>query len=126
MYDEDLSQVVRNVRRRTEATSRRLANSPLTRAYLEAGVRLLRREFSEPPFGDEGFLRPLAGLTRQAVIDEVTNGPQELPRRGTPGSFRDRWAYFPDYLSDLARYLANIHSGPPELPEGMGFHVAAG
>jgi hypothetical protein len=112
MYDDDLSTVVRNVHRRTEATSRQLANNPLTRAYLEAGVRLLHREFSEPP-GDDRFLRPLAGLTRQAVIDEVTNGPTELPSRGTVGSFRDRWEYFPDYLSDLARYTLRLRRWSP-------------
>lgn len=112
MYDDDLSAVVRNVRRRTETMSRQLANNPLTRAYLEAGVRLLHREFSGPP-GDDRFLRPLAGLTRQAVIAEVANGPTELPSRGTIGSFRDRWEYFPDYLSDLARYTLRLRRWSP-------------
>lgn len=105
-------------RRNAVATSR-LANHPLTRAYLEAGVRLPEREFAAEVTGEERFLRPLAGLTRETVIAEVANGPADLPRNGTVGSFRDRWAYFPDYLSDLARYTVRVRSGSPaaELAE---------
>jgi hypothetical protein len=111
---DDLSDVVRNVHRRTAAVRNRLANHPLTRAYLEAGVRLLNREFSAPVEpAEEGFPRPLSTLTRENVIAEVANGPAELPRQGTVGSFRDRWAYFPDYLSDLARYTLRIERWSP-------------
>jgi hypothetical protein len=28
------------------------------------------------------------------------------------GSFRDRWAYFPDYVSDLARYKLRTEGMP--------------
>lgn len=106
MYDDDLSNVVLNVHRRNATSTSRLANHPLTRAYLEAGLRILLREFAlEPTDEDEDrFLRPLATLTRETVIAEVTHGPAELPRHGTVGSFRDRWHYFPEYVSDLARY----------------------
>ncbi|MFD9890965.1 hypothetical protein ACFWY9_16595 [Amycolatopsis sp. NPDC059027] len=110
---DDLSDVVRNVHRRTEAVRSRLANHPLTRAYLEAGVRLLDREFFAAEAPAEGFTRPLSTLTRENVIAEVANGPAELPRHGTLGSFRDRWAYFPDYLSDLARYTLRIQRWSP-------------
>ncbi|MGH3759519.1 hypothetical protein [Actinophytocola sp.] len=105
MYDDDLTNVVLNVHRRNAESTSRLANHPLTRAYLEAGVRILHREFTtDNGEYDERFLRPLATLTRETVIAEVANGPDELPRHGTVGSFRDRWHYFPEYVSDLARY----------------------
>lgn len=113
-HDDDLSDVVRNVHRRTEFMRRRLANHPLTRAYLEAGVRLLNREFAAPAEPYDGFGRPLSTLTRENVIAEVANGPAELPQVGTVGSFRDRWAYFPDYLSDLARYTLRTPRWSPQ------------
>lgn len=111
---DDLSDVVRNVHRRTEAVRNRLANHPLTRAYLEAGVRLLNREFTAPVEPADGFGRPMSTLTRENVIAEVANGPADLPRQGTVGSFRDRWTYFPDYLSDLARYTLRIQRWAPQ------------
>lgn len=110
MYDDDLSEVVQNVHRSNAEATRRLANHPLTRAFLEAGLRILEQEFSGS--GDERFLRPLATLTRETVIAEVANGPAELPKQGTVGAFRDRWAYFPDYVSDLARYTLRIQRMP--------------
>jgi predicted nucleic acid-binding protein len=58
---------------------------------------------------DDRFLRPLATLTRETVIAEVANGPAELPRHGTVGSFRDRWNYFPEYVADLARYTLRVY-----------------
>lgn len=110
---DDLTDVVLNVHRRTAEATRRLANHPLTRAYLEAGLRILKREFHAGPPGDaDRLLRPLATLTRETVIAEVANGPAELPRQGTVGSFRDRWAYFPDYVSDLTRYILRAERLP--------------
>jgi len=113
VFDDDLTNVVLNVHRRGAEATSRLANHPLTRAYLEAGLRILRREFSPEAAGnDERFQRPLATLTRETVITEVASGPPELPRHGTVGSFRDRWTYFPDYVSDLARYVLRTDRMP--------------
>lgn len=110
---DDLTDVVLNVHRHNAAATRRLANNPLTRAYLEAGFRILDREFGADHAHDEDrLLRPLATLTRETVITEVANGPAELPRHGTVGSFRDRWAYFPDYVSDLTRYVLRTQRMP--------------
>ncbi|GIG62293.1 hypothetical protein Lfu02_66650 [Longispora fulva] len=107
MFDEDdLSGIVVNLNRRDPVVRGRLANHPLTRSYLEAGTRLVDREFFAVP--TEGFTRPLATLTRETVIAEVADEPSELAKRSSVGSFRDRWAYFPDYLSDLARYTLRI------------------
>jgi len=110
---DDLTGVVLNVHRHNAEATRRLANNPLTRAYLEAGFRILEREFAaDQDRDDDRLLRPLATLTRETVITEVANGPAELPRHGTVGSFRDRWAYFPDYVSDLTRYVLRTQRMP--------------
>jgi hypothetical protein len=110
-FTDDLSNVVLNVHRRSAEATSRLANDPLTRAYLEAGVRILRHEVDMAHTGtdDDRFLRPLATLTRETVIAEVAKGRAELPRHGTVGSFRDRWKYFPEYVADLARYTLREH-----------------
>jgi hypothetical protein len=121
--DDDLTGVVLNVHRRNSEATRRLVNHPLTRAYLEAGLRILEREFVKgPPGHEDRLLRPLATLTRETVITEVANGPSELPRQGTVGSFRDRWAYFPDYVSDLTRYVLRTQRMPydAQLAEQAG------
>lgn len=126
---DDLTGVVLNVHRRGAEATRRLANHPLTRAYLEAGLRILEREFKAGPAGDEDrLLRPLATLTRETVITEVAHGPAELPRQGTVGSFRDRWAYFPDYVSDLTRYVLRPRRMPWDayLAEQAGSALADG
>jgi hypothetical protein len=110
-FTDDLSNVVLNVHRRSVEATNRLRNHPLTRAYLEAGVRILRREVdtAHPGVDDDRFLRPLATLTRETVIAEVADGPPELPRHGTVGSFRDRWNFFPEYVADVARYTLREH-----------------
>jgi transcriptional regulator BetI-like protein len=110
-FTDDLSTVVLNVHRRNAEATSRLANDKLTRAYLEAGVRILRHEVDMAHTGtdDDRFLRPLATLTRETVIAEVANGPDELPRHGTVGSFRDRWNYFPEYVADLTRYTLRVY-----------------
>ncbi|WP_018349992.1 hypothetical protein [Longispora albida] len=105
---DDLGDVVTSLNRRDPVVRARLANHPLTRAYLEAGVRLADREFFAAPAPAEGFPRPLSTLTRENVIAEVANEPSDLAKRASVGSFRDRWAYFTDYLSDLARYTMRI------------------
>lgn len=121
MFDDDLSNVVLNVHRANAESRSRLANDPLTRAYLEAGVRILRHEVALAKSGtdDDRFLRPLSTLTRETVIAEVAGGPPELPRHGTVGSFRDRWNYFPEYVADLARYTMRDHrmKGDQQLAE---------
>jgi hypothetical protein len=127
--DDDLTGVVQNVHRRNSEATRRLVNHPLTRAYLEAGLRVLEREFGEGAVGHEDrLLRPLATLTRETVITEVANGPSELPRQGTVGSFRDRWTYFPDYVSDLTRYVLRTQRMPydAQLAEQAGQALADG
>lgn len=104
--DEDLSDVAINVRgrRRADEAGRRLANSSLTRAYLDAGMQLLEREFFEERAAEEGLRRPLSTLTRDGVLAETAKRNHELSTPAGAGSFRDRWEHFPDFLGDLVRY----------------------
>jgi hypothetical protein len=110
--DDDLSGVVRNVRRNNAEATKRFVNHPLTRAYLEAGVRLVYREFYAA--NDDGrLMRPFESLRRENVIAEMAAGRPELPTKGTVGSFRDRWDPFSGYLSDLARFMLRMRKLGP-------------
>ncbi|TCO60449.1 hypothetical protein [Actinocrispum wychmicini] len=113
MLDEDdLSGVVRNVQRSRAEATKRFVNHPLTRAYLEAGVRLVERELRAADT-DGQLTRPFETLRRENVIAELANGRRELPIRGTVGSFRDRWDPFSGYLSDLARFMLRMRQSGP-------------
>lgn len=103
--EDDLGDVLRHLNRSTHEAQRQLANHPLTRAYLEAGMRLLDEEFFAEPADDERpEPRSFLWMSRDQVVKEVAHGPQELPHQGSPGSLRDRWPYFSDYLGDLILY----------------------
>ncbi|HEU0087465.1 MAG TPA: hypothetical protein VFQ77_07420 [Pseudonocardiaceae bacterium] len=119
--DDDLGDVLRHLNRHSRQAQRQLANHPLTRAYLEAGMRLLAEEFFPKPADEDdrpqhrSFLR----ISRDQVIKEVAHGPDDLPHQGNPGSLRDRWPYFSDYLGDLILYALRIDrfGGHLELAE---------
>jgi hypothetical protein len=130
---DDLSGVVRNVRRTNPEATKRFVNHPLTRAYLEAGARLVEREFHAAD-ADGRLVRPFETLRREKVITELANGRHELPLRGTVGSFRDRWDPFAGYVSDLARFMLRMRPYGPvntlvnQATEALtdGDHFAAG
>jgi hypothetical protein len=111
---DDLSLVLKRLMsresstRKTPESRRRLANSPLTREYLEAGYRLLTEQFSpaEPRSGegDDELKAPslfFSWLSAQKVIDEVTRGGK---LRGNQGTFEDRWPYRDYFVEDLLAY----------------------
>lgn len=115
--DDDLGDVLRHLNRHTRRAQRQLANHPLTRAYLEAGMRLLAEEFFGPPAQEDERPEPRSFLwmSREQVIKEVARGPENLPHQGTHGSLRDRWPYFSDYLGDLILYALRRN--------GVGVHT---
>jgi hypothetical protein len=47
-YDQDLSKILVGLNRRTPFARRRLANDPVTAAYLAAAVRLIQRHLNVP------------------------------------------------------------------------------
>jgi hypothetical protein len=105
---QDLSPILRRLvtRRKTREAQKRLANDQLTRAYLEAGLRLIARQIQAPPRsgmpGDADDVRPFFDwLSKNMVIDEVARDRMLM---GSPGSFRDRWEFRGDYIEDLISY----------------------
>lgn len=126
MYDGPLDDVAINVRTKSRKTSTGLdlANSPLTRAFLEGGRRLAEIELMGGGEQKHTF-RPLGTLTKKRVIDEAkaifraarddeqvaralygTVPEKERPTtKPSAGTLRDRWDILPYYLGDLVRYV---------------------
>jgi hypothetical protein len=111
---DDLSLVLKRLMsresstRKTAESRRRLANSPLTREYLEAGLRLIAEQFEPENHGsrnddDEGQAPSpfFSWLSAQKVINEVTRGARV---RGNQGTFEDRWPYRDYFIEDLLAY----------------------
>lgn len=111
---DDLSLVLKRLMSRESSTRkrpesrRRLANSPLTREYLEAGLRLLAEQFEpmahasgedeDEPAAPSPFF---SWLSAQKVIDEVVRGGR---LSGNQGTFEDRWPYRDYFIEDLLAY----------------------
>ncbi|MEH0416115.1 hypothetical protein [Streptomyces sp. B21-083] len=70
-YNQDLSGVLRRMNRRTPFSRKRLANDPVTAAYVLAGMQLIRRHLGpgaqrvlNDPEDDNSLGRPLLSLNR--------------------------------------------------------------
>jgi hypothetical protein len=93
--------------RKTSQARRNLANNPLTREYLDAGLRLIAGQFRpDTNLGDDDdkWSRQSAffdWVSAQKVIDEVSRGGKQ---RGNQGTFEDRWPYRDYYIQDLLAY----------------------
>ncbi|WP_242902283.1 hypothetical protein [Actinomadura terrae] len=111
-YDQDLSVVLRRLDRRTPASRARLANDPVTAAYLAAGVRLIENHLGPgavrtlaDPEDDSSLQRPLlAFLSQRTVAAEVGRNPAPFPRVGSVSTLRSTWANHSDYIADLLRF----------------------
>src|SRR5215472_3941815 len=94
--------------RKTREARNGLANHPLTREYLDAGLRLMAGQFrpeSRPADDDDDEWSKQSAffdwLSAQKVIDEVSRGGR---LRGNQGTFEDRWPYKDYYIQDLLSY----------------------
>jgi hypothetical protein len=127
MFDGPLDDVAINVRTKSRKTSAGLdlANSPVTRAYLEGGRRLAEIELLGHVRDQKRTFRPLDTLTKRRIIDEAKAIFREarddediaralygtVPEKERPttkpsaGTLRDRWDILPYYLGDLVRYV---------------------
>ncbi|GLZ14434.1 hypothetical protein Acsp04_46690 [Actinomadura sp. NBRC 104425] len=111
-YDQDLSGVLRRLNRRTPASRHRLANDPVTAAYLAAGMRLIERHLGPPavrtltdPEDETTIERPLLSfLSQRAVAKEVGNNPAPFPQIGSVSTLRSTWRCQSDYIADLLRF----------------------
>jgi len=111
-YNQDLSQVLTRLNRRTTLGRQGLANDPVTAAYLAAAMRLVRRHVGPPDdvIGTEGneapeFDRSLLGfLTQRAVAAEIANNPDPFPCRGNVSTMRSIWRTQSDFVVDLLSF----------------------
>lgn len=94
--------------RKTQAARNALANHPLTREYLEAGLRLLAARLGpERPRAGDNHHGPgstsgiFDWLSAQQVIDEAGRGGN---MKGDQETFDDRWPYRDYYIQDLLCY----------------------
>lgn len=93
---------------KTQAARNEMANHPLTREYLDAGLRLIAGRFGPErrrPRDDHSGPGSTSGLfdwlSAQQVIDEVGRGGT---MRGNQETFDDRWPYRDFYIQDLLCY----------------------
>ncbi|MDJ0460206.1 hypothetical protein [Streptomyces sp. H27-C3] len=104
-YDQDLSEVLRHLNRRTRTFRTRLSNDPVTASYLAAGMRLLGRHLGpgtpQRAHGERPFL---SFLSQRAVAAEVTGNPRPFTRHGSVASLRDRWSAQSDFVADLIHF----------------------
>lgn len=111
-YNQDLSQVLRRLDRRTPFSRNRLANDPVTAAYLAAGMRLIERrlgpgaerERSDPEDQDSVERPMLSFLSQRAVAAEVANNPNPFPQVGSVSTLRSTWKSHSDFIADLLRF----------------------
>lgn len=111
-YNQDLSQVLRGLDRRTPQAKARLANEVTTASYLAAGMRLLERNLGPnperpkaDPDDDNTLRRPLLELLSQrAVTAELANNPDPFNKQGSTSALRSTWRSSSDYIADLLRF----------------------
>lgn len=99
----DLSSTVTKLNRIKAKSRARLANSDLTRAFLEAALALTGEVFVEG-VGGAGETSPptLAYLSRPRILSRArAEHPELVP---TEAKFRDRWAGHQDFLEDFVSY----------------------
>ncbi|MCM2579050.1 hypothetical protein [Streptomyces meridianus] len=115
-YNQDVSGVLRNLRRITPMGRRRLANSPETAAFLAAGMRLLHRHFG--PGGRQRVnseLLLLGPLSQRRVAEEFHRNPPPFVRNGNGGSMlRDRWEPHSNFIVDLLNFALWRENYRPE------------
>lgn len=114
-YNLDLSGVLRHLNRRTRVFRAKLANDPVTAAYLAAGMRLLARHFG--PGTDRGPRRErpsLSFLSQRAVAGEVARNPGLFPRQGSVAALRDRWPAQSEFVADLINFATWRENYRPE------------
>ncbi|HEY7147685.1 MAG TPA: hypothetical protein VH637_25855 [Streptosporangiaceae bacterium] len=111
-YNQDLSKILRGLNRRTSFSRRRLANDPVTAAYLAAAVRLIQRHLGPgasrrmaDPDDHDSIERPLLGfLSQRAVAAEVDRNPPPFHRVGRVSTMRERWRHQSAFVADVLRF----------------------
>jgi len=124
-YNQDLSKILRGLNRRTPFARRRLANDPVTAAYLVAAVRLIQRHLgpgaSRAPADPDDYdsvERPvLSFLSQRAVAAEVGHNPPPFHRVGRVSTMRERWKHQSAFIADVLRFGLSALNNHSELRE---------
>ncbi|MFD8421644.1 hypothetical protein [Streptomyces sp. NPDC059668] len=143
-YNQDLSGVLRRMNRRTPFSRKRLANDPVTAAYVLAGMQLVRRHLGpgaqrvlNDPEDENSVGRPLLSfLSQRAIVAQLADNPAPFARAGTTATLRCSWRSHSDYIADLlgfglwslhepASYDSRIAPDCERLIEGSEFVEAA-
>jgi hypothetical protein len=111
-YNQDLSDILLHLDRRKQESRARLANDPVTAAYLAAAMRLVQRQLGPgaerlqtDPDDEDSIERPLlAFLSNRAVAEEVQNNPQPFPSVGNVATLRSTWQSHADFIADLLNF----------------------
>lgn len=111
-YRLDLSLILRCLNRRTPQGRERLANSPVTAAYLAAAMGLIQRHLGpgaerttvDPEDKNSVLRRLLSFLTQRAVAKQVARNPHPFHRRGNVSTLRSTWKSHSDFIADLLRF----------------------
>ena len=111
-FNQDLSQVLHHLNRRTSLGRQAPANDPVTAAYLAAAMRLVGHhigpvaaEESAGNRGDDTIDRSVFSfLSQRAVAAEVANNPEPLPRSGNVSTMRSTWKSQSDFVADLLNF----------------------
>src|SRR5215469_18009061 len=111
-YDQDLSKVLRGLKRRGLKSRGKQANDPVTAAYLCAAVRMIQHHLgpgaSRTPADAEdpdSIPRPLLSfLSQRAVAAEVDHNPAPFHRIGRVSTMRERWRHQSGFIADVLRF----------------------
>jgi len=119
-YNQDFRGIVCRLNRVTPDAQERLANDPVTAAYIAAGMRLVERYLGpharQIPVDQDNEIaveRPLLSfLSQRAVAAEVTGNPEPFPRVGNVATLRSTWRSHSNFIADLLSFGLWSHSSP--------------
>ncbi|MEA5456468.1 hypothetical protein SPF06_17190 [Sinomonas sp. JGH33] len=106
-HDVNLEGIVTRLNRVRARTRARLANSELTRAFLDTALALADEAFrSRSVFVSEDVSPALGYLSRARIVARTLGDyPGLVP---TEAKFRDRWAGQQDFLADFVSYALSV------------------
>jgi hypothetical protein len=126
--DDDLSNVLKRLMspesgtRKTRDARKRLANDPITRDLLEAGLRLVTRQLQDSKvFSDaskveaENYEETIAFFEWITYKNVVAEAEREGIHDANLGKIRDRWPFKDRYVEDLLAYSLWVKHLAPNI-----------
>jgi hypothetical protein len=110
-YNQDLSQVLQHLNRRTVLGRQWAANDPVTAAYLAAAMRLVRQRLgplinimADDLVDDDIDRSVFSFLSQRAIAAEMAHNPDPFPRIGNTSTMRSTWKSQSDFIADLLSF----------------------